>query len=326
MRQEYARAAMVVALVVALAIGGPLACSKDAAPPPADAPATTVTPAAPAAGPARPGPATGQAVETYAVRLVPPVIYLDTLVTVETDGFELTPDNVVEMDFAWMLNGRPISTDNPLYFNGPEMNLVRGDRLSARARVDVMDVYSEEVTVSNTRPVLTSVRLKPEQFHVGDTLYVESTAEDKDRDYLTILYSWTLNGVEVGTSAQLGLTLKGGDVFTVKVTPHDGYDEGQSAVITRTIGNVPPEISQNFAFNVESEVMTYQITARDPDGDPMTYGIKNQPEGMSVDANSGLVTWKIPPDYAGVASFVVTAADPNGASVEMLMQFTVQAE
>jgi hypothetical protein len=317
---------MALALVAALALGGPLACSKDAPPPPADEPATVAEPAAPAAGPAEPAAKTGPAVEAHAIRLVPPVIYLDTLVTVETDGFELTPDNVVEMDFAWLLNGRPISTDNPLYFNGPEMNLVRGDRLSARARVNGMDVHSEEVTVSNTRPVLTSVRLKPEQFHVGDTLYVEATAEDKDHDYLTMLYSWTLNNVEVGTSAQLGLTLKGGDVFTVKVTPHDGYEEGQSALITRTIGNVPPEISQNFAFKVEDQVMTYQISASDPDGDPMTYGIKNQPEGMNVDANSGLVTWNIPPDYAGVASFVVVASDPSGASVEMLLQLTVKVE
>ena len=41
------------------------------------------------------------------------------------------------------------------------------------------------------RPELTSIKIMPEIFKAGDTLYVDVVGSDIDGDEVTILYEWT---------------------------------------------------------------------------------------------------------------------------------------
>jgi Ca2+-binding RTX toxin-like protein len=54
----------------------------------------------------------------------------------------------------------------------------------------------------------------------------------------------------------------------------------------------------------------YDADAADIDGDTLTYGLLEAPNGAAIDSASGLVTWT--PDEAGVYRFVIGVDDGNG--------------
>ena len=57
----------------------------------------------------------------------------------------------------------------------------------------------------------------------------------------------------------------------------------------------------------------YQVTASDPEGQALTYMLLVHPDGMTIDPNSGLVTWTPDSTQLGSNAVVVAAVDPLGA-------------
>src|SRR5690606_14633528 len=72
---------------------------------------------------------------------------------------------------------------------------------------------------------------------------------------------------------------------------------------------------------------TYQHTARamDPDGDTLDYSIVAGPAAMTVDAQSGKVTWATSADDVGNHRVVLRATDPFGLVVEQAFTVEVRA-
>ncbi len=56
---------------------------------------------------------------------------------------------------------------------------------------------------------------------------------------------------------------------------------------------------------------------------PITYGLKNAPEGMSIDANTGVVTWQTLPTSTGYHAFTVIATDSQGAQSRSVSNVSV---
>src|SRR5581483_6648639 len=83
------------------------------------------------------------------------------------------------------------------------------------------------VTISNTPPVVTSLRLTPLHPRTNDVLHAEATASDVDGTPVTFTYKWTRDGVLVsppnGPDVAASLTTKG-QVWNVTVRPDDGTD------------------------------------------------------------------------------------------------------
>ncbi len=74
--------------------------------------------------------------------------------------------------------------------------------------------------------------------------------------------------------------------------------------------NSPPEITSSpLTVAVAGEVYTYDADAADVDGDTLTYGLANFPEGMSVGPASGVVTWTPGSSTVGNHWIAVTATD-----------------
>jgi hypothetical protein len=78
---------------------------------------------------------------------------------------------------------------------------------------------------------------------------------------------------------------------------------------TPVLGPLPPQFVQ------EGKTFAVNITANDPDNDPITYSLapEGAPSGATIDTNSGLLLWK-PPEVQQVVYIPVIASDNNNHS------------
>ena len=62
----------------------------------------------------------------------------------------------------------------------------------------------------------------------------------------------------------------------------------------------------------ESELYQYNAEATDPDGDAIQYSLGTAPVTMTIDAQTGLISWSPNFESAGNHSVVIQATDPEG--------------
>jgi len=74
--------------------------------------------------------------------------------------------------------------------------------------------------------------------------------------------------------------------------------------------NVAPIIiSQPIITATEDQLYLYQVEASDPNGDTLTYSSIIKPEGMSIDSESGLISWTPVNNQAGIHQVIVEISD-----------------
>jgi len=306
------RAALCIALIFLLA-----ACSDDA-PEGTGAPGTapSVQESAPAQS-VGPSEAAGQ----LSLRITPPEAMVKTSLGLMPRGFRLD-----EARITWLLNGSPASTLRPYNFDPAELGARKGDTVQAVAVVGESEVASNVVEIRNTPPALEHVKLVPEFFKSGDNVGVQVEASDADGDPVTVEYQWSVNGEPAGAGSTLDAPLSRGDSFSVRVRAYDGEAYSQDIVLDREAANLPPMFTQHTDYSLENNLYSYTVKASDPDGDELTYELREGPEGMTIDSRSGLVQWQVPGGFSGTASFTVTASDGSGGKSEMTLRFSIMEE
>lgn len=180
--------------------------------------------------------------------------------------------------------------------------------------------------VKNTPPELTKIKIMPEIFKPGDTLYIEAAATDADGDDVTILYEWTKNKEAAGQDKQIGVPIKSGDKIDIKITPFDGKDYGRPIILHREIKNLPPMIIVDKNFKFEGNLFTYQVRATDPDDTPLTYSLKDAPSGMAIDKATGLIKWDVPAEVKGKVSFTASVSDGQGGEATQKFVINISEE
>jgi hypothetical protein len=101
---------------------------------------------------------------------------------------------------------------------------------------------------SNSPPVITSVKVLPEQPNVGSEFSVIVQSNDPDGDPITYQHQWIKNDENMAGENKNTLRsgdLRKGDIIQVKVTPSDGKEEGKpvlSALVK--ILNSPPVVQE----------------------------------------------------------------------------------
>jgi len=228
--------------------------------------------------------------------------------------------NLSDAKIEWLVNGRAVVSPIPNQFKAAEAR--KGDTVQAKAIIQGKEILSNIIQIKDTPPEISKVKILPEVFKPGDTLYVEVSGSDIDGDEVTISYEWTKNGQPAGRDKQIEVPIKRGDKVSVKITPFDGEVYGRSIILHREIVNLPPMIIENKKFTFDGKVYSYQVIATDPDGDKLTYSIKAAPAGMSIDSSTGLIQWNVPPEFQGKATFTVSVADGHGG--EALQSFTLE--
>lgn len=171
------------------------------------------------------------------------------------------------------------------------------------------------VTVRNTPPVADSVLLRPVPAFAGDTITAAATASDGDNDSVSFEYQWYVNNSPVpNTSAELRTEgLKKKDGISVTATPYDGDDRGTPAQSTVVfLSNRNPEITSTPPAALQNGMFTYQVAAKDPDGDPISFSLVSAPSGMTIDPRTGLVRWEPPRDVSGRVDMQVRIAADDG--------------
>jgi len=101
----------------------------------------------------------------------------------------------------------------------------------------------------------------------------------------------------------------------VKITPYIGELLGQPRTLSIDIKNSTPKVTEDKQVVFEGNVMKYQVKAKDPDGDTLTYALMDAPQGMMIDSSSGLISFPVKDDTPASISFKVKISDGNGGEI-----------
>ncbi len=248
------------------------------------------------------------------LEIVPGHAYVNTVLHLAARGFNLSDAQV-----SWLVNGMEQVPSSPFEFD--TKGLLKGDVVQAVAGINGMEVKSGAVTIGEAPLEITRVKLMPEVFRPGENLYVDARATGSGNE--NIVYEWTLNGQFAGDSNSLDVPVKRGDRITVKVTPCGPQGCGRPVVLKRRIENMPPMFGRHVSTTFDGALYTAQLSATDPDGDPITYSLEGAPAGMKIDPSSGLIEWKVPPGVKG-ARVTAIASDGHGGTSEMTLDIKPQ--
>ena len=254
--------------LTALVVGFAIACGGDAdvAPEIADASATGMQASA------------NEAPVIRSLRLVPaePAVGDRIAVSVRTSDVDADP---VSIEVQWLRNGTAFSGGNQTTLE--TAGFARGDQVMAEVTISdgqhKVIQRTDPVTISNQTPIVSSIRLMPDEPNAGTPITAFAQAVDSDGDDIELAYEWFVNGklVEGVDSADLpSAKFKRGDRVEVAVTGHDGREDGATARSpVLTIPNGAPVFdSSPDSAKVYDGKYTYSVKTSDPDNDrPLRY-------------------------------------------------------
>ncbi|MBF0227031.1 MAG: carboxypeptidase regulatory-like domain-containing protein, partial [Desulfobacterales bacterium] len=149
----------------------------------------------------------------------------------------------------------------------------------------------------------------------NETLSFEVKATDPDAETLTFdafglppnasfnadthIFSWTPNYKQSGRYT-----------VTFSVTDPTNLSASDNVEINVSDVNRPPEFQPLAPITAEVDLLTtIKVTAIDPDGDPVTYSLNQAPDGMTIDSDTGDISWIPTQDQIGDHDISVNAKD-----------------
>lgn len=167
------------------------------------------------------------------------------------------------------------------------------------------------VTAVNNAPVITgspttsAVEFQQYQYQV--------VASDPESQAITYSLTNAPSGMSISTGGLITWTPGVGVTSSGTVTLHvnDGTnDTTQSFTVNVTVTNFPPTISTPPAQSAtEHQPYSYQVSASDPDSDPLAYSLTSAPAGMTISPSAGLISWTPPEGVSSSVSVTVSVTD-----------------
>ena len=179
----------------------------------------------------------------------------------------------------------------------------------------------QDFTLSiNTPPQILSTPLtlatlnKPYNYDVN--------AKDLDGDPLTYSLIAAPAGMTVdGVTGVINWTPISTDPATVTVRVEDNRGGSDTQTYSIEINSPPSIVSQAVTDVSVNEPYQYAVEAMDPDNDPLTFSLVTSPDGMTVDAASGVITWT--PGNLGEFNVQVKVEDGRGGDASQSFTVTV---
>ena len=235
---------------------------------------------------------------------------------VDPDGDPLTFD---------LPNGPPgmvISSAGQLvWFPTPNQQGVHDVTVRVRDNRGALDLQSFQIKVSaaNTPPIITSAPRGPAV--AGVIYHYQVQAQDADGDPILFELETAPAGMAIDAGTGLlswtpAVSQVGSNFVRIVVTDGRGGRDSQSfnLPVIAAAQNDPPQITSKPRFVVGlNETYLYQVTAVDPNGDPLTFRLDPAPNGMSIDKESGLIIWSPQGSQLGTNGVTVRVEDGRGA-------------
>ena len=175
-----------------------------------------------------------------------------------------------------------------------------------------------------------AVRLQPPQPTRMDMLKAEVDLVPAAPKELVYTYLWRVNDriIEEAKGDTLNLSpFKKRDLVTVTVTPFDGGTAGFSVASPLiAIHSVPPslELKAMRRARKTGEPVELELAGIAPDGEQVAYSLEApHVPGMTIDKQSGKISWRIQPDQKGAVRFGAAVEDDNGTKVTRIFDVTV---
>jgi len=221
----------------------------------------------------------------------------------------------------WFINDKIVEGAASPQLKSSEIK--KRDIIYAKVLAGNQEILSNRIEIRNIPPVIASIKINPSRPKVNDILKADVTANDRDGDNVTFLYEWTNNGDSAGNGETLEGPFKRGDKISLKITPYDEEDYGQTVVPSTIIYNASPKVTGGGAEKFENNVYIYQIYASDPDGDELVYSLIQAPEGMVIDPKTGLIRWKTQENDSGRHAVSVKVSDGQGGDILYNFDITI---
>jgi hypothetical protein len=260
----------------------------------------------------------------YKIELSPKGATKNSLISVAVRGV-----NPSDLRYQWIVNNTEIegATEDVLRYP----HLKKNDRVQVKVFIRGQEeLISQPLIISNTIPQIQSAKLIPQNPQKGDELKADVRTFDGDGDTISLLYEWFINEEPLAETSDTvnidGKLIKRGDKVSVKITPTDGEQQGQPVILYSIINNSPPIVSSVTVptFQDNGRIYTSRVIADDPEGDPLTYTLREKPEGMTIDPKSGIITWRVTPKDRGEHNVIVSVSDDYGG--EVLISFTTKID
>jgi hypothetical protein len=190
-----------------------------------------------------------------------------------------------------------------------------------------VDTGSAPVIDANRAPVITSIAIEPATPRTTDDLEATVEAEDPERDHVRFDYTWLVNGREIAGQRWDTLphtyTTKG-DRVQLKVLAKSGEHEIEGLSSLIIVRNTPPEITnRSSSFR---QVDGFRVEAEDIDGDKLSFRLEGAPEGMGIDAGTGVMSYQgSEAAEAGDYKVQIIVEDGDDGSAKWAFGITVSA-
>lgn len=206
-------------------------------------------------------------------------------VTVTATGIEDADGDEVELRYAWTVNDAAVTASATLSAD----HYVKGDVIAVAVTPfdgeDEGEAATDQITVVNVPPTVTSVAIGPQTPTSDDTLTVTADGSDIDDDTLTFTFVWTVDGVDAGSGAELAPPNPKGSVVVATATASDGdaTSEPLASASVTTVNAAPTTLAEPTlsATTWYPWVLTCEVPATtDPDGDPIVYQARFVRDGV----------------------------------------------
>ncbi len=213
----------------------------------------------------------------------------DLVAAVIDPGPDARPD--AEWTFLWLRDGAAVADLTTSIV--PASATARGETWEVRVSPADHDgdAAVASLLIANASPTA-AVSFEPASPEPGEPILALATGTDADVDTVTFRYAWSRNGTPSGHTEALlpaDVTVRN-ELWSVIVTPNDGFDDGPTAAAEVAIGNAAPSIA-TVTIGPESPTERTDISATatvtDADGDVVTESWTWRVNGADVAGVSG---------------------------------------
>lgn len=185
-----------------------------------------------------------------------------------------------------------------------------------------------EVQVVNSPPLISST---PIRSATSGTAYAyQAVGQDPDGGFLV----WTLDSAPTGMSVNQNTGLinwtptreqVGNQNIVVRATDFGALTATQSFVVTVARGNKAPVFTTSGVTVARiGEPYSYRPVASDPDGDPLTFAVQSAPSGMTLNTQTGALSWTPTDSQLGNHPVSLRATDDGGLATVQSFNVNVQ--